>query len=41
MTDPAEWMDDYWQRCQYDDDLTENANQELTMLRNIEGESLA
>lgn len=38
MTDPAEWLDDYWQRCQYDDDLINDANLELEMLRNTEGE---
>lgn len=31
MSDPANWLDDYWQRCQYDDDLIEDANLELTM----------
>lgn len=39
-TDPAEWIDDYWARTQYDADLIYNANMELTMLRNTEGESL-
>jgi len=34
VNDPAEWLDDYWLRCQYDADLTESANLELTMLRN-------
>ena len=41
MNDPTEWLDDYWQRCQYDDDLAEEANLELTMLRNHEGEPCA
>jgi len=40
--DPNEWIDDYYLgRMQYDDDLIDNANMELTMLRNNEGESLA
>jgi hypothetical protein len=33
QSDPNEWLDDYWQRVQYDEDLTENANLELEMLR--------
>ena len=32
MTDPAEWLVDYWQRCQYDDDLMEAANAELSTI---------
>lgn len=40
MSDPAEWLDDYWQRCQYDDDLLEEANLTITMLHSSEGESL-
>jgi hypothetical protein len=31
--DPSEWLDDYWQRVQYDQDLIQEANLELTMLR--------
>jgi hypothetical protein len=33
MPDPAEWLDDYWARVQYDQDLVEETNMELTMLR--------
>ena len=38
MPDPAEWIDDYWQRVQYDDDLNDDANMELTLRYTEEGE---
>lgn len=41
MPDPAEWLDDYWQRVQYDEALIEEANMELTLRYTEEGESLA
>jgi len=41
MNDPAEWMDDYCQQWQYDESNLNEANLELTMLRNNEGEPLA
>jgi hypothetical protein len=31
MSDPAEWMDDYYRQWQYDDDLIAAANLELTV----------
>jgi len=37
VSDPAEWLDDYWARVQYDQDLIQEANMELT-LRNQEEE---
>ncbi len=37
QSDPAEWLDDYWQRVQYDEDLKDNANMDLT-IRNQEEE---
>lgn len=36
-TDPTNWLDDYWQQCQYDDDLTQLANDELAII-NYQGE---
>jgi len=33
MPDPAEWLDDYWARVQYDQDLIQEANMELSMLQ--------
>ncbi len=40
MPDPAEWLDDYWARVQYDEALIEEANLQLTMYHNNEGEPL-
>lgn len=32
MPDPAEWMDDYCQQWQYDQDLITKANEELATI---------